>query len=613
DSDGDGILDFTEGLGDPDGDAIPNYVDEDSDSDGIDDSVETDDDADQDGSPNFLDLDSDADGIPDFFEGIDDTDGDGVLSFLDSDSDADGEPDAQETVVVYASKDSPGEKRDGRYWESAFSTLQEAVDTVSVIGKGEVWAAAGVYDEERFNASGSLQIHPGVSVYGGFLGTERQKVERDWETNATVIDGSRSWSGGPATHTVLCGQNAVLDGFVVTGGYEDGGVYREFDGAGVLTTGKGVHIANCILKNNQAYSRGGGLFDLWGEVQLANCTFENNSAHFGGGAYIITGRVVNCKFIENTGGGLLIVAFGTITVENSQFLANHSRSQGGGIGVEATNSLQGDLVLKDCSFVKNVAMYGGGVATSTFKTVSIENCHFRENNVWLELYYGTVYGGRGGALGLGEGQAQVRNCVFAKNVAAFRGGAIHHEWSQRSQATFVNCSFATNVSQGEGGWGYLELNYGHHSYKNCIFWNNYPVAHLATGTGGGYEFVSSISQEEIGSGGVVAVDPAFVDESNGDFRLLPGSSAIDAGTSEGAPETDIRGVTRPQGAGVDIGAYEYLAWEVNGDAEVNALDVQLVINAALGVETIRLADLNGDATVDAVDVQLIINAALGLI
>ena len=43
------------------------------------------------------------------------------------------------------------------------------------------------------------------------------------------------------------------------------------------------------------------------------------------------------------------------------------------------------------------------------------------------------------------------------------------------------------------------------------------------------------------------------------MALLPGSPAIDAGTVLGAPATDQRGVPRPQGAGVDIGAFECLA------------------------------------------------------
>jgi hypothetical protein len=55
-------------------------------------------------------------------------------------------------------------------------------------------------------------------------------------------------------------------------------------------------------------------------------------------------------------------------------------------------------------------------------------------------------------------------------------------------------------------------------------------------------------------------------------------------------------------------------FDINGDGAVNAVDVQLVINAALGLSIAPFnADVNGDGTVNAVDVQLVINAALGLI
>ncbi len=61
DSDGDGIADSVEGIGDPDGDGVPNLLDLDSDGDGKPDSEEGVGDDDGDGIPNFLDLDG---GIP---------------------------------------------------------------------------------------------------------------------------------------------------------------------------------------------------------------------------------------------------------------------------------------------------------------------------------------------------------------------------------------------------------------------------------------------------------------------------------------------------------------------------------------------------------------------
>lgn len=46
------------------------------------------------------------------------------------------------------------------------------------------------------------------------------------------------------------------------------------------------------------------------------------------------------------------------------------------------------------------------------------------------------------------------------------------------------------------------------------------------------------------------------DDFNFVYELLPGSPAINAGVSEGAPNIDQRGIPRPFGSGYDIGAYE---------------------------------------------------------
>ena len=50
----------------------------------------------------------------------------------------------------------------------------------------------------------------------------------------------------------------------------------------------------------------------------------------------------------------------------------------------------------------------------------------------------------------------------------------------------------------------------------------------------------------------------------------------------------------------------------DGEGGVNAVDVQLVINGALGLSIDFDADVNGDGFVNALDVQIVINAALGI-
>jgi hypothetical protein len=57
----------------------------------------------------------------------------------------------------------------------------------------------------------------------------------------------------------------------------------------------------------------------------------------------------------------------------------------------------------------------------------------------------------------------------------------------------------------------------------------------------------------------ITSQPGFVNfqpDGSGDYRLLPDSPGVDAGTTDGAPATDIAGTARPQGGGIDIGVFE---------------------------------------------------------
>nr|MBA3708209.1 right-handed parallel beta-helix repeat-containing protein [Planctomycetota bacterium] len=65
-------------------------------------------------------------------------------------------------------------------------------------------------------------------------------------------------------------------------------------------------------------------------------------------------------------------------------------------------------------------------------------------------------------------------------------------------------------------------------------------------------------------------DPRFADVANGNFHLISGSPCIDAGVLDRAPTTDADGRTRPLGAAIDCGAYEFLSEASSGTASAGS-------------------------------------------
>lgn len=275
---------------------------------------------------------------------------------------------------------------DGSSWDNASGDLQKMIDELAESTPsqtGEVWVAAGTYTPQSQLISGtaysaSFRMRDGISVYGGFAGTESSKLDRPkkegampWEfTNQTILEaayynhGDLAWTNNKWTltsdsrHVVwfapMSGGTAfanvtTLDGVTIQGGYAQGGTGQDDfltdRGAGVYMDGANAYLSNCIVRENYATGNGGGVYLKNGRVQTS--LIYNNNADADGGAV----------YVENRG------------LVHRSMLANNSALNGAGVylhnGAEATGSDSDDhpeyLILSTCVVSNNTVRGNGAV------------------------------------------------------------------------------------------------------------------------------------------------------------------------------------------------------------------------------------------------------------
>ncbi|WP_221391599.1 S8 family serine peptidase [Dyadobacter sp. NIV53] len=251
----------------------------------------------------------------------------------------------------------------GTSWTNAFTTLQSAISAAKYCGQiTQIWVAKGSYypatdaldnTNPVDQRTKTFQMKNNLAIYGGFDGTEEPGYNlalRNFVTNETVLSGDIQQDddfSNNVYNVVLnlpssgesINASAVLDGFVILGGYADKLVNDELSfpsayGGGIFNFGSDATITNCIFYSNIAYL-GGAVENQSSNTELKNCWFLGNYALLYGGGMenqSSSPRLINCSFLQNGaeyGAGMINGGLSGPTLINCSFSGNGPNSAGG--------------------------------------------------------------------------------------------------------------------------------------------------------------------------------------------------------------------------------------------------------------------------------------------
>jgi predicted outer membrane repeat protein len=248
-------------------------------------------------------------------------------------------------AVIYVNAAAAG-ANDGTSWANAYTSLQSAL--TAAVSSDEIWVVAGTYRPTGTTSRGiSFALKNGVAVFGGFLGTETAREQRNPAANVTILSGDIGAPGNSSdnsyhvvTADLTVTASAVLDGFTITGGNANGATPDD-RGAGLLGSNASPTVAHCVFTGNAASSRGGAFRLDGGSASFQDCTFTGNLAGLAGGA-VSAGDVTS------------------LTLTRCLIRSNTASNTTRGGGIDVTNN----VAVVDCLIAQNpsngVAFFGGG-------------------------------------------------------------------------------------------------------------------------------------------------------------------------------------------------------------------------------------------------------------
>lgn len=311
-----------------------------------------------------------------------------------------------------------------------------------------------------YTLTGTIVLKAGVSIFGGFVGTETVSAARAksstlaWDfTNATTIDGANTYiafAGGSGTTTLVDGltiQNCLNSATSGSGGAaklygSNTSIQNSIitacsaslsttgaSGAVVLTAGS--YLKNCYIHHN-TNSTAGAVTIYGNACKVTGCKFEYNTA--------TTGNSGALQFYSATSG---------TSVSDCSFSNNSAVGSGGAIGAFVSNTVNTlPISITNCTFNSNTASSGGAIqlsfsGTKVDSTYIVSGCTFTANTATASTASSTA---GGGAVYMSTGKLLMDNCTFTNNSTTVSSGGALLCYVSTTTGTISNCKFIGNTA-----------------------------------------------------------------------------------------------------------------------------------------------------------------------
>jgi hypothetical protein len=285
--------------------------------------------------------------------------------------------------------------------------------------------------------NGSDIINNSASSGGGIFTLSPLTVDSSiirFNTASLILEGS---GGGIRCHS--CQSLSVVNSSQISNNtaMASGGGISVFS-----TSAVDVELINSTFTGNNLTnsdsSFGGGISQDGGTILIDTCTISSNSgATNGGGVFLFdldsvadSVRIINSQFFNNTtsltnsgpgGGALYLSEIFSAHIFGSEFSANYSSRNGGGINV-----FDSDLIVSDSIISNNNALFEGGGIHAEDCDLIIKNSSIIQNEAidFPVLSYGNL--GGGGIKSLNS-NLDIINSKINQNISNDIGGGIFYE------------------------------------------------------------------------------------------------------------------------------------------------------------------------------------------